>query len=116
MAQRCLYGVDKNRFAVNLAKLSLWLVTMARDHAFTFIDHALKHGDSLVGLTREQVERFHWSPPKRDWGPLFAGVTASVAEASGWRREIQSLGDGDYAQRRAAWREAEDVLAYQVGP
>ena len=53
VAQQCLYGVDKNPFAVSLAKLSLWLVTLARDHAFTFIDHALKHGDSLVGLTRE---------------------------------------------------------------
>ncbi len=110
VAQRCLYGVDKNRFAVNLAKLSLWLVTLAKDHAFTFLDHALKHGDSLVGLTREQIGAFHWDPPKRDWGPLFTGVTASVDEASAWRREIQSLGEGDYDQRRAAWREAEDVL------
>ena len=49
VAQRCLYGVDKNPFAVSLAKLSLWLVTFAKDHAFTFIDHALQHGDSLVG-------------------------------------------------------------------
>ena len=111
VAQRCLYGVDKNRFAVNLAKLSLWLVTLARDHAFTFLDHALKHGDSLVGLTREQIGAFHWSPPARDWGPLFRGVTDSVNQASAWRRELHALGDGDYDQRRAAWREAEDVLA-----
>ena len=34
MAQRCLYGVDKNRFAVNLAKLSLWLLTLAKDKPF----------------------------------------------------------------------------------
>ena len=61
VAQQCLYGVDKNPFAVSLAKLSLWLVTLARDHAFTFIDHALKHGDSLVGLTRKQIAAFHWT-------------------------------------------------------
>ena len=39
VAQRCLYGVDKNDMAVDLAKLSLWLVTLAKDHAFTFLDH-----------------------------------------------------------------------------
>ena len=51
VAQRCLYGVDKNPLATDLAKLSLWLATLARDHEFTFLDHALKSGDSLVGLT-----------------------------------------------------------------
>jgi hypothetical protein len=49
VAQRCLYGVDKNPRAVDLAKLSLWLATLAKDHEFTFLDHALKCGDSLVG-------------------------------------------------------------------
>ena len=64
VAQRCLYGVDKNVMAVDLAKLSLWLVTLARDHAFTFLDHSLRHGDSLVGLTREQIIGFHWDRKK----------------------------------------------------
>ncbi|WP_313770047.1 MULTISPECIES: N-6 DNA methylase [Nostocales] len=58
VAQRCLYGVDKNPFAVNLAKLSLWLVTLAKDLPFTFLDHALKCGDSLVGLRKEQIGSF----------------------------------------------------------
>ena len=39
VAQRCLYGVDKNPMAVDLAKLSLWLATLAKDHPFTFLDH-----------------------------------------------------------------------------
>ncbi|MCF7963403.1 MAG: hypothetical protein K9M08_21905, partial [Pirellula sp.] len=65
IAQRCLYGVDKNVMAVDLAKLSLWLVTLAKDHAFTFLDHSLRHGDSLVGLTREQIIGFHWEPKKQ---------------------------------------------------
>ena len=65
IAQRCLYGVDKNDMAVDLAKLSLWLVTLAKDHAFTFLDHALRHGDSLVGLTRRQIIGFHWEPKKQ---------------------------------------------------
>ena len=111
VAQRCLYGVDKNPFAVNLAKLSLWLVTLARDHAFTFIDHALKHGDSLVGLTRQQIAAFHWKPPagaQLDW--IDRQLRRDLEEALGWRAEIQSLDEGDYDQRRAAWREAEGAL------
>ncbi|MBU3665994.1 MAG: class I SAM-dependent DNA methyltransferase [Chthoniobacterales bacterium] len=60
IAQRCLYGVDRNPMAVDLAKLSLWLATMAKDHPFTFLDHAIKCGDSLVGLTNKQIAAFHW--------------------------------------------------------
>lgn len=61
VARRCLYGVDKNPFAVNLARLSLWLVTLTKDLPFTFLDHALKCGDSLVGLLearKPQLDRF----------------------------------------------------------
>jgi hypothetical protein len=58
VAQRCLYGVDKNPLAVDLARLSLWLMTLAKDLPFTFLDHALKCGDSLVGLTRSQICSF----------------------------------------------------------
>ena len=60
IAQRCLYGVDKNPMAVNLARLSIWLATLARDHEFTFIDHALRHGDFLVGLTRDRISAVNW--------------------------------------------------------
>lgn len=56
IAQRCLYGVDKNPFAVNLAKLSLWLVTLSKDLPFTFVDHALKCGDSLVGFSVKEIQ------------------------------------------------------------
>jgi hypothetical protein len=58
VAQRCLYGVDKNPFAVNLAKLSLWLVTLSKDLPFTFLDHALKCGDALVGVREPQLTKF----------------------------------------------------------
>ncbi|MBM3983410.1 MAG: class I SAM-dependent DNA methyltransferase [Planctomycetes bacterium] len=66
VAQRCLYGVDKNRMAVDLAKLSLWLATLAKDHPFTFLDHNLKDGDSLVGLTLRQVRTCHWKPAEKE--------------------------------------------------
>ena len=51
VVERCIYGVDKNPLAVELAKLSLWLTTFAADKPLGFLDHHLKCGDSLVGAT-----------------------------------------------------------------
>ncbi len=51
VVERCIYGVDKNPLAVELAKLSLWLATFATDKPLGFLDHHLKCGDSLVGAT-----------------------------------------------------------------
>src|SRR5207253_1985012 len=48
IAQRCLYGVDLNPTAVQLARLSLWLATLAADRPLTFLDHHLIAGDSLL--------------------------------------------------------------------
>jgi hypothetical protein len=58
VAQRCLYGVDKNRLAAEMAKLSLWLFTLAKDKPFTFLDHAIRSGDSLIGVSDEQLKTF----------------------------------------------------------
>lgn len=49
VAQRCLYGLDKNPMAADLANLSLWLATLAKDHPFTFLDHSLRHGEATGG-------------------------------------------------------------------
>jgi type II restriction/modification system DNA methylase subunit YeeA len=50
IAERCLYGVDLNPLAVELAKLSIWLVTLAKGRPFGFLDHNLRCGDSLLGI------------------------------------------------------------------
>ena len=50
ITRHCLYGVDLNPLAVNLAKLALWLNCFARDHKLTFLDHHLRCGNSLIGL------------------------------------------------------------------
>lgn len=63
ITERCLYGTDLNPMAVEMAKLSLWLITAARDKPFGFLDHRLVAGDSLLGLTSvEQVEYLHLDP------------------------------------------------------
>lgn len=48
VAERCIYGVDINPLAVELAKLSLWLITISKGRPFGFLDHNLKSGDSLL--------------------------------------------------------------------
>jgi len=56
IVRRCLYGVDINPLSVELAKMSLWLDTLAKDHALSFLATHLKNGDSIVGATREEME------------------------------------------------------------
>ncbi|HQN09611.1 MAG TPA: N-6 DNA methylase, partial [Thermoanaerobaculia bacterium] len=109
VAQLCLYGVDKNPFAVDLAKLSLWLATLAKDHPFTFLDDALRHGDSLVGLSPGQIERFHWE--EKGQQPLLAGRIRAAMEAGGERRAaLETLNDEDHEGQEALLAEAETSL------
>ncbi|KZS56945.1 Eco57I restriction-modification methylase domain-containing protein [Rhizobium anhuiense] len=86
VAQKCLYGVDRNPMAVDLARLSLWLATLARDHEFTFLDHAIKSGDSLVGLTRHEIEAAHWDESKLGL-PLFRNMIKEAVERAQEGRE-----------------------------
>lgn len=60
VAQHCLRGVDRNRLAIDLAKLSLWLETLASAHEFTFLDAVLRSGDSLVGLPNPKIIAVTW--------------------------------------------------------
>jgi len=60
VVQSCIYGVDLNPLAVELAKLSLWLVTVAKDRPLSFLDHHLRPGNSLVGARLEQIQ-----PPRK---------------------------------------------------
>jgi N-6 DNA Methylase len=113
VAQRCLYGVDKNPFAVHLAKLSLWLVTLARDQPFTFLDHSLRHGDSLVGLSLDQLRGFHWKP-KAQLEIVGREMSAAIDEALLLRQKILELAreSGNAITRekeRLLW-DAEDAL------
>jgi type I restriction-modification system DNA methylase subunit len=49
VVQACIYGVDLNPLAVELAKLSLWLATVSKDKPLSFLDHHLRCGNSLIG-------------------------------------------------------------------
>lgn len=110
VAERCLYGVDKNVFAVDLAKLSLWLATLAKEHPFTFLDHSMRHGDSLVGLTREQIACFNWDTGKQL--PLIRSlIDERVRQAQSLREQIQGMGASDDVPAKARLlKEANEAL------
>jgi hypothetical protein len=57
VAARCLFGVDLNPMAVQLARLSIWLATLAADKPLSFLDHHLVAGNSLVGATPDDLRR-----------------------------------------------------------
>ncbi|MCX6345659.1 MAG: restriction endonuclease [Armatimonadetes bacterium] len=94
IADRCLYGVDKNPMAVEMAKLSLWLITLSKNKPFTFLDHALKSGDSLLGLSDiEQITR--WSLDKSGSTLLKPYIERHVSDAVETRRRLEYMPDND---------------------
>jgi hypothetical protein len=120
VCDRCLYGVDRNPMAVDMAKLSLWLVTMARDRPFSFLDHALRCGDSLLGLTSlDQLEHLHTDPARGAalHGTLFAyteQVRPAIDRALALRRELESFPTRDVRdaeQKARLHEEAQEALA-----
>jgi hypothetical protein len=58
VVERCIYGVDINSLAVELARLSLWVETMDRELPFEFLDHRLKVGNSLVGCWFDRFQDY----------------------------------------------------------
>jgi hypothetical protein len=62
VVERCIYGVDRNPLATELAKLSLWLITADPDKPLSFVNHRLREGDALVGAEADSLTR----PPKGD--------------------------------------------------
>lgn len=92
VAQKCLFGVDRNAMAADLAKLSIWLETLARDHEFTFLDHSIRHGDSLVGLTKSEIAGLHWADP--DSQPFAAVLVRDrLAKAERERQRIRAVAE-----------------------
>jgi hypothetical protein len=89
IAEHCLYGVDINPLAVEMAKLSLWLITMDRERPFGFLDDRLIAGDSLLGLTSiEQLEELHMDPVR---GRQLHAQTLDIAD--GWRARLAQAAD-----------------------
>ncbi|GAA2109560.1 Eco57I restriction-modification methylase domain-containing protein [Streptomyces synnematoformans] len=92
--EHCLYGVDINPMAVEMAKLSLWLVSMDPERPFTFLDDRLVAGDSLLGVTSlEQLEAVHLDVGEGDLIGSAADIERLVGALAEERRAIAEIDD-----------------------
>ena len=91
IAERCLYGVDLNPLAVELAKLSIWLVTLAKGRPFGFLDHNLRCGDSLLGIHRlDQLTELSIAPTGKGQQRLFGqNIERAVHETIELRQRLR---------------------------
>lgn len=93
IAERCLYGVDLNPLAVELAKLSIWLVTLAKGRPFGFLDHNLRCGNSLLGIHRlDQLTQLSTNPAGQGQLRLFGqNIERAVREAIELRQQLREI-------------------------
>jgi hypothetical protein len=127
VAFHCLYGVDKNPLAVELARVSLWLATAASDHPLTFLNHRLVPGDSLLGITVDDLLRGFYrkkvkkaltgdEPAQGELPFYFNRTELDVRLQLAFRhlREIERLETeqpGDFEDQQNAWLTVQQQLA-----
>ncbi|TFD91230.1 Eco57I restriction-modification methylase domain-containing protein [Cryobacterium serini] len=111
---RCLYGADINGMAVEMCKLSLWLISMDPGKPFSFVDDRVFHGNSLLGVTSErQLRAQHIDPGRSHLRPsrlLQIDVDSDLEKAAKLRRELAS-GQVDDADRMRSTRAKRKLLA-----
>ncbi|WP_297080811.1 Eco57I restriction-modification methylase domain-containing protein [uncultured Demequina sp.] len=133
---RCLYGADINGMAVEMCKISLWLVSLDPDLPFSFVDDKVLHGNSLLGITStKQLEALHIDPDavasrsrSQHAGLLWAAegdeagyvesldVDATIRRAVDLRRNLATAVDDADPQRssrtkRRLWDEYQETVA-----
>ncbi len=83
--KRCIYGVDLNPMAVELAKVSLWLDCFTLGAPLSFLDHHLRSGNSLIGSTMAEVDAIRQAKGQlaltetSDWQGLTQAVQGMIA-------------------------------------
>lgn len=87
IAERCLSGVDMNPLAVQLARLSLWLATLARGKPLSFLDHRLRVGNSLLGASPDDLARI--GPMRRPRSGPDAGHP--LLDLEGFEQALQQI-------------------------
>lgn len=106
----CLYGADINDMAVEMCKLSLWLVSLDRDLPFSFVDDKIFLGNSLLGITSlDQLRKLHIDPSRVPAGEMFdifdVDIDAIISKAADLRRKLASeIDENDPARNSAAKR------------
>jgi hypothetical protein len=123
ITRHCLYGVDLNSLAVNLARLYLWLNCFATDHRLTFIDHHLRQGNSLIGIqTTDQlreIPRRKKDGKKREKPQLtfnFDDIAKSLAEAAKAVKSITEIPEDDTDRQKAIYDDVSEKTQATLSP
>jgi type I restriction-modification system DNA methylase subunit len=95
--KRCIYGVDLNPMAVELAKVSLWLHSFTIGAPLSFLDHHLRCGNSLIGTTAREAEA---NMVKEESGQLnfLTGPFVGLLRAAEIMRGVSTLSDATFAE------------------
>ncbi|MFI6457191.1 Eco57I restriction-modification methylase domain-containing protein [Streptosporangium amethystogenes] len=115
----CLYGADINAMAVEMCKLSLWLVSLDAKLPFSFVDDKILHGNSLLGLTNEQqLKDMHIDPSSAGGQLSVLGVDVDdvLAKAARLRRQLATEVTDTDPQRSATtkrrqWRDYQNLVS-----
>jgi hypothetical protein len=108
--KRCIYGVDLNPMAVELAKVSLWLDCFTLGAPLSFLDHHIKCGNSLIGVTVDEVREAVEGGQEVLWGSQFTRLKLA-AESMREVGDLSDLTSGQVRQSRKKFIEASDLLA-----
>lgn len=110
VGRRCIYGVDRNEIAVELARLAIWIHTFVPGLPLSFLDHNLVVGDSLTGIGTVEEALAALTGDEDDAPTLFRDeILGFLDRASGALRRLATIADAtvpDVEQARAAHREA----------
>jgi len=112
-----IYGVDLNELAVELAKVSLWLITIAKDKPLSFLDHRLKQGNSLVGARLSDLIHYPGSAKaEKDQTTLPSFVSPRfLTHLIGKIRELEEIGDdslSDIKRKEEVFEEFRNLPEY----
>ncbi|MFF4418059.1 Eco57I restriction-modification methylase domain-containing protein [Streptosporangium sp. NPDC001559] len=115
----CLYGADINAMAVEMCKLSLWLVSLDPKLPFSFVDDKVLHGNSLLGLTDvRQLKLLHIDPDaaNKQMSVLGINIDDVLAKATRLRRQLATeVNDADpqrsAATKRRQWNDYQKLVA-----
>ena len=96
--KRCVYGVDLNPMAVELAKVSLWLDCFTIGAPLSFLDHHLKCGNSLIGTTVQEIEAELAKQTKGHAATLFGGPFQGLLSATASIEQLRRIPDATVEQ------------------
>jgi N-6 DNA Methylase len=110
VAQQCIYGVDLNPLAVELAKLSLWLATAAKDRPLSFLDHHLRVGNALIGSWLSEITTYQ-HPRAKQAHKRINEVEEKEKEAG----QLSLLSDDDFQQRTSIALNSIAIIEHNPG-